>query len=751
MTSSTNLQTTSTSSSTSTTLYNCDPAYSQGFEGNFSIVGYDGREGANHSVAPGIFVQGDVKHSGDKSLHAGGDDWQEELLSATTISQNHVVRLMVRLENQTNVQGIGFASGNGSARSELDYKLSGAQDMSGGHWNSSYAGLCTYGAWCYLEIPLGRDWNALYNSSIDRVTYISAGGENASFGLFYLDDISIINGECPTTTSTTIPVEPTTTTSSTTLTTGTSTSTSATSSSTTTSTTLHYIILYDYGDAPDSTNHAEIMMSAYPKDGPIGVWGGYPTVFESLHSYAGRCHEVMVNDIDGLSHLGFNVTWEADADVAPSQDNVTNIDPALGVSDRDGGDDGLYLPLNFLSCVPASITVNVTVGKYSLNKLYLNAWFDWNRNGQWGDVDTCFEQGDAPEWAVRNYALSNLTLGSHTLTTPAFLPKVFSNGSMWVRLSLSEVASNFSDGRGPGYCYYEGETEDYYIPVGIPSTTTTTTTLSTTTSFATSSTVTSSTLTSTTIMVSTTQPFTPFDTPMLPPRPPTPVPNCYNGLEDRDVEGVDCGGAFCNPCPTTTLKPPTTTIQTTTTLPRVCPVNVTTVKVIQYLSSASTTTTLRQPGIVGSFIAAALDFGGGAYWCAPLLLLLIPLLLLLALLSARKGVVVDEEGFKVMMELGRVKDEGRIYVPANVVDRIPDICKYDNVEAVKLCDREMWKAREILSKENVPNEVIQIVSIAFKKGSRRIITDRILPMAVREKIRPIVNETVTTDKSRFFS
>lgn len=32
---------------------------------------------------------------------------------------------------------------------------------------------------------------------------------------------------------------------------------------------------------------------------------------------------------------------------------------------------------------------------------------------------------------------------------------------------------------------------------------------------------------------------------------PDPEPTCTDGLRNRDEEGVDCGGSFCTPCPTT--------------------------------------------------------------------------------------------------------------------------------------------------------------------------------------------------------
>ena len=89
--------------------------------------------------------------------------------------------------------------------------------------------------------------------------------------------------------------------------------------------------------------------------------------------------------------------------------------------------------------------------------VYVNAWFDWNRDGDWADPS----DGCAPEWGVRNLPVPASSIGAATM-----LPIKIAAGrqvrELWYRVSitLDEVQIDPS-GRGRSVPYQYGETEDY--------------------------------------------------------------------------------------------------------------------------------------------------------------------------------------------------------------------------------------------------------------------------------------------------
>ncbi|MGC9357504.1 MAG: GEVED domain-containing protein, partial [Anaerolineae bacterium] len=227
--------------------------------------------------------------------------------------------------------------------------------------------------------------------------------------------------------------------------------------------------LGDLGDAPDSTNHFGVNMTAYPAGGPPGIGARYPTVFDPATGLPqGPKHFGA-----GLfgAWLGFSVTQELDADLFPDVDGITNLDPPPDFPDRDGADDALIPPLILPDCVNTTFEYTVTVkdpGDY-----LVNVWFDWIRDGDWDDVPECPDGNLAPEWAVQNQLLSFSAPGVYKITTPAFLPfNPTPDLEMWMRLTLTRDGeypplnpqTDMADGRGPGIGYDQGETEDYYLP-----------------------------------------------------------------------------------------------------------------------------------------------------------------------------------------------------------------------------------------------------------------------------------------------
>lgn len=224
----------------------------------------------------------------------------------------------------------------------------------------------------------------------------------------------------------------------------------------------------DLGDAPDSTTHnVAAGMTAYP--GPIGA--NFPTVFDpATGAPPGPRHAFPKQD----AWLGTDATVERDADQLFDADGIANLNTASDSADHDGGDDGVlrWPPLD--DCKPVNMAVRVTITGGEKPR-YLNAWFDWNRDGDWKDLPT--QCANAAEWAVRNYTVT-LGNGSHVITTPTFVPVDFTtpNGrTLWARVTLAEMPAPVdaqiarSDGRGPEQGYRFGETEDYLVALEQPS------------------------------------------------------------------------------------------------------------------------------------------------------------------------------------------------------------------------------------------------------------------------------------------
>ena len=216
----------------------------------------------------------------------------------------------------------------------------------------------------------------------------------------------------------------------------------------------------DLGDAPDSSNHYGVAMTAYT--GPPTVNASYPTVYDpGLGAPYGPLHRYPYAD----AWLGTSVATERDADLLPDADGWTNIDPSNNFSNRDNYDDGVNTgAINLVHCTPTTVTFVVNVQSLATRTRYVNIWFDWDRDGDWGDTPNCGASlGPAPEWAVQNYAFT-LGPGVHTLITPAFLVYDPLDRAHWMRITLSEQPRpSGAAGEGPAGGYQYGETEDYVV------------------------------------------------------------------------------------------------------------------------------------------------------------------------------------------------------------------------------------------------------------------------------------------------
>ncbi len=216
---------------------------------------------------------------------------------------------------------------------------------------------------------------------------------------------------------------------------------------------------HDLGDAPSGFDFVPVMqMTAYP----AGVPANFPTVYIPLTPPFGPLH---LHPHAG-AWLGDAVSLEENAAGGFDEDGVNNIDIAADVPNRDEADDGLLDMTPFNHCQPANIVFGVTVPPGNpLDLYYFNAWFDWNRNGAWGDVMECSDGLPAEEWAVKNQVLTVGAPGQYVFTSQTFIPWNPDPGKpLWFRITLSEQRTGHSNGSGPASGYEFGETEDYYLP-----------------------------------------------------------------------------------------------------------------------------------------------------------------------------------------------------------------------------------------------------------------------------------------------
>ena len=227
----------------------------------------------------------------------------------------------------------------------------------------------------------------------------------------------------------------------------------------------------DLGDAPDSSNSYDPCnpMTAYP-----GVEADFPTVYVAGSPPYGPIH----HRPKSVAYLGSDVSYEYEADILADEDNNNNIDPPGDNSDNDGADDGISSLPDLPYCRWTTFDYDVKVINAGVD-LYANVWFDFNRDGDWGDTleCSCCSAGSLSEWAVKNQLLYNLPAGDNTVATPAFRswhPDPENPENIWMRITLSEQRWTFDDyaldpngvaGSGPAAGYQYGETEDYlYTP-----------------------------------------------------------------------------------------------------------------------------------------------------------------------------------------------------------------------------------------------------------------------------------------------
>ncbi len=252
----------------------------------------------------------------------------------------------------------------------------------------------------------------------------------------------------------------------------------------------------DLGDAPDSSNNHGQNNTAYP-----GVPGRFPTVYQNTpaNQPAGPRH----TNVSMEAILGNAITREQGADGGADADGINNIlrDPPPGsggvtdTANNDRGDDGWRNPdVPILNCRRTDLVVTIRKATNAQqDQMYLNVWFDGNRDGDWEDTGVCQsdngQQSRSYEWIVQDRAvdLTAIPAGSSqtiTVTTllvynPADEDPETRGKAHWVRFTLSDTpaprnpATNLADGRGPNPndtppAYAFGETEDHIYRLSPP-------------------------------------------------------------------------------------------------------------------------------------------------------------------------------------------------------------------------------------------------------------------------------------------
>jgi hypothetical protein len=223
----------------------------------------------------------------------------------------------------------------------------------------------------------------------------------------------------------------------------------------------------EYGDAPDG-------VLAYPAS---GIFGNFPTCM----NVAATGH---------VSHFNFGAVLGPSVDF--ENEGNAGLCPSFTPYDNDecfsDGDAGLLFPDPFtiqggvvVTC-PASVgtglgntcttaiwgaNVDITVTNNMPNQTigYMNVLFDWNQDGDWGDVVSC-PGGSVPEHALQNFAIPNGYSGPLSGLVPPNFVIGPNPGYVWARFSITETTVPLNwDGQG---MFEDGESEDYLIRIDQP-------------------------------------------------------------------------------------------------------------------------------------------------------------------------------------------------------------------------------------------------------------------------------------------
>jgi len=136
-------------------------------------------------------------------------------------------------------------------------------------------------------------------------------------------------------------------------------------------------------------------------------------------------------------------------------------------------DDGVTLPNVLPHCGPATLLVQGQSN--SGGTLYLNAWADWTRDGDWEDTSLC--ECGIDEWIIQDYPVAPPLGPPFTFTLPIAItpchPVPHATAPLWMRVTLSGLTlgsygppfayGGFPYSAAAAGCFHEGETEDYFV------------------------------------------------------------------------------------------------------------------------------------------------------------------------------------------------------------------------------------------------------------------------------------------------
>jgi uncharacterized repeat protein (TIGR01451 family) len=171
-------------------------------------------------------------------------------------------------------------------------------------------------------------------------------------------------------------------------------------------------------------------------------FGDAPTSLTAIDATLTNTYPSASHTLDGMTFLGDRV----DADAA-NPPNINADGDDLNGSPND--EDGVTFPLAGTNRVLSSGQSNTLSIKASRAGI-LNAWIDWNQDGDWNDT---------AEQIATNV---NLTAGSNTLTITT--PNTAPHGATYARFRFSNTS-----GLGPtGATTANGEVEDYKVNLVLP-------------------------------------------------------------------------------------------------------------------------------------------------------------------------------------------------------------------------------------------------------------------------------------------
>ena len=175
------------------------------------------------------------------------------------------------------------------------------------------------------------------------------------------------------------------------------------------------------------------------------VPGNTPTTVEFFSDYGDAPDTYHTTDSQNGAHHVITSGIQLGSSIDGDEDGQPSVGADGDDTDSDGDDeDGVIFTSNFVVGLSATIQVTVT------GSGYLNAWFDWNKDGDWAD---------AGEHAISD---QSLTTGTHSISVS--VPSGATLGTTYVRFRYSSTSGLSYDGPSSPPAP-DGEVEDYTVEI----------------------------------------------------------------------------------------------------------------------------------------------------------------------------------------------------------------------------------------------------------------------------------------------